>query len=306
MEGCGVGLLYIISHDKYLKHYRKGWMKYIPYGLIPNIKARVVEDIKRQEEVIGKIVGVNIKPIDFNCKESLENYIGAIKKLDLNGFDNIYIEEIRSIPDKSIDYMEESLGLKLSKGIDGKIPYIPLVIKDIYKIIGSKLEDQEVLVMSKDKETSKKLIKMISKDIKFITNLGLDLEGSEEIYEYILQETGLSLINSSGINENLKRYNIVINFSDDFKLEALRFKGNAIIFDFGRGGRALHSIKDFGFRLEDLDLDENKWIENRLDSSLYGILNKGVLGQVLYLYCGNSFYTLDEYVKEFLRLKGSI
>lgn len=311
-----IGLLYIINHDKYLDHYRNGFMKYIPYRLLPRIKPKIIEDILRRDHVIGKVIGVNIKPIDFNCKKDLDDYIMGLKKLGAEQFNNLYLEEIQDICKESIEYIEGALNIQISNHEDIRIPYTPLVIREIYNLLGERLEKKEALLICKDKEVSKQMIKLIGKDIKFITILGCNLEDSEEIYNYIFEETGLSIFHSSDINKILGRYHIVINFAEDFNLEASKIKRNAIVFDFSPSNgldstiassrKIIHSIKDFGYRLEDIGINENKWMGSWVDSALYSILDGSLFGQVKLLYIGRDYFSVKDYVNSFIKLKGKL
>lgn len=288
-------------------------MRYLPYKLLPDIKSNIIEDIVQKDDIIGKIAGVNIKPIDFNCNRALEKYIMEIRKLGIENCHNIYLEEIDYIPKEAIEYMEESLNLKISKSNHIIVQYIPMVIKKIYKIMNDSLRDKEVLVISRDKEVAKKTIKLISKDIKFITNIGCSEEDSEEIYNYIFEETGLSLFNSSDINRIIGRYNILINFTKDFKLEKSKIKRNAIVFDLSlennsdcKDNNIVNSIKDFGFKIEDISIKKNNWIDHKLNSNLYEMLNGRESGSVEFLYLKNEIYSIEDYVKSFIKLKGNL
>lgn len=313
-EECLIVLLYIIKHNKYLEHYRSGLMKYIPYGLLPNIKPKIIDDIVRKDDIIGKVVGINLKPIDYSCEKSLEEYIIGIKRLGIEDINSLYLEEMEYVPRTVIKYMEDSLGLKISRNQDIKIFHIPLVIKKIYNLLEYDLQDKEILIISEDKEISKTIIREIAKDIKFITNLGCSLTDSEEIYEYILEETGLSLFHSSDISKIWGRYSIVINLSEDFKLEVSKIKRNAIIFDFGsrknldsnRKDNLLHSIKDFGFKLEDININRNKWLGDWIRSDLYGALDGILPGEIKILYLEKDYYHIEDYVNSFIKLKGML
>lgn len=307
-------MLYIISHDKYLNYYKRGLRTYLPYRFLPDIKSNIIEDIVQKGDIIGKIAGVNIKPVDFNCKKSLEKYIMEIRKLGIENFHNIYLEEINYIPKEALGYMEEGLNLKICKNAYTNISYIPMVIKEIYEKLNQNLQDKEVLIISRDKEITKKTIKLISKDLKFITNIGCSIEDNEEIYNYIFEETGLSLFNSSDINRIIGRYSILINFTEGFRLETSKVRRNAIVFnfsfmnrpDFKDSNNIIHSINDFGFKIEDLSIHKNKWIDDKINSTLYESLNGGISGNVEFLYLGNEVYSIEDYVRFFIKLKGDI
>lgn len=308
-------MLYIINHSKFLDYNREGIKKYIPYGLIPRIRPKIIEDIMKEDNIIGKIAGVNNKAINYSCEKELGEYIIGIKGLGLENFNRLYLEEHRDISREAIDYMEKELGLKISLNEETKITQIPLVIKDIYGVLKEELDDKEILVICRNKETSKGLIKEIAKVNKFITSLGCDPEDSEEIYEYVLEETGLSLFTSSNIDKILGRYSIIINMTDDFKMGSSRIKKNAIIFKLNKENDENHKkknksgpyeIKDFGFDLKDLQVTRNKWLDPIVDLNLYALINEAACGKIKYLYIENNWYSIKEYVNSFLRLKGKL
>lgn len=306
-------MLYIISNLKYLEYCRNGLIKYLPYRFLPNFSPRIIDSITRKGDIIGKIAGINRKPIDFNCDQALEEYIMSIKKIDIGNFRNLYLEEVDYIPKVAIGYMESSLGLKVSSSNHIRIEHIPLVVKKIYSQLNSDLKNKEVLVISRDKEIMKNIIKGISKDFKFITVPGSNPIDNEHVYDFILAETGLSLFHSSDINKILNKYNIIINLDDDFKLDTSKIRRNALFFDFTQGSllnfkenNKFHRIKDFGFKLGDLDLDDNKWLEKDIDSNLYGLLDGKLPGDVEYLYLEKNCYTIKDYINNFIKIKGKL
>ena len=290
-------------------------MKYVPYRLYPKIKARVIDDIIRDDNIIGKVAGINMKPISYSCEKELEEYIIAIKKLELEDFTGLYLEESEKLSKEAISYMEDRIGLKITPNEDVKIIQIPLIIQNIYSVLNESLDSKEVLVISKDKETSKKIIREVAKISKFITTLGCNKEDSEEIYEYVLEETGLSLFNSSNIDKILGKYSIIINDADDFNIESSKIKKNAIIIDFNKKNyldheknkkSKLYRVKNLGFDLKDFGISSNKWLDSKVDIELYDLINKGIAGKVKYLYVENDWYSIKEYVDSFIKLKGRL
>ena len=290
-------------------------MKYIPYGLVQKIKPKIIDDITKDDNVIGKIAGVNTKPVDYSCEKELEDYILGIKRLGLEGFNRLYLEEHRNIPKESITYMEKKLALKIALSEEDKINYIPLVIKKVYNLLGEELDNKEFLVISENKEISKLTIKRISKISQFITMLGCDPEDSEEVYQYILEETGLSLFTSSNIDEILGRYSIIINLTDGFKMGSLKIKKNAIVFDLNKktnldqeksNNSKKYKIEDFGFDLKDLGISSSEWLNTIVDLDLYSLINGRPSCDIKYLYIEDNWYSIKDYVNSFIRLKGKL
>lgn len=310
-----IGLLYIINHKRYLEHYKKGFIKHIPEFFLPKIKSKIIDDIIQEDNIIGRIAGVNIKPIEFNNEKELEEYIIGIRDVRTENCTSLYIEEYKDITDKAINYIENSLNMKIYKGDSTRIIQIPIVIKEIYKLLGENLQEKEVLVLCKDKEISKKIIKEISKDIRFITCIGCNKEDEEEIYEHILEETGLSLFYSSNIGKILENYSIIINLMDDFNLNTSRIKRNCIIFDYSNRYSLKNKesklnisnrIEDFVFNLKSIGIKETKWIDNKAHSDLYESLNQSDNQKISYLYSGNDYYTVENYVNTFIKVRGKL
>lgn len=256
-----------------------------------------------------------MKSIDFNCKKEIKEYVIGIKKLGIENFDGLYMEDSRYISKEVINYMEDEIGLKILSNKYSKVPYIPLVIKAIYNILNENLKSKEVLVISKNKEASKKIIKEIAKITQFITNSGCNLDDSEDVYEYILKETGLSLFTSPNVDKILGKYSIIVNLNDDFKLESMNINRNTIIFDLNREeylecekniNSRLYKIKDFGFDLEDLGVSKNKWLTSIVNMQLHDLIIGEIPVNVKYLYLGEDWYSIKNYVNSFIKLKGKL
>ena len=310
-----INLLYIVNHEKYLEYSRNGILKYIPYGFYPKIKPRIIDDIIKDDNIIGKIAGLNMKPISFSCEKELEEYIIGIKKLEVEDFTGLYLEEGRNLSKDVKNYIGNEVGLKIISNEETKSTLIPLVIQKIYNVLNERLENKEILVISNNKEYAKKVIREVAKISKFITTFGCNMKESEEIYEYVLEETGLSLFNSSNIDKILGKYSIIINDADDLKLKSSKIKKNTIIIDFNRdncfdheknNGSRLYQIRDLGFDLKDLGIHSNKWLHSKVDMELYDLINEGALGKVKYLYVENSWYSIKDYTNYFLKVRGKL
>ena len=310
-----IGLLYIIGDNKYLKHYKTGFIKHIPEFLLPSMKPKIIDDITQDENIIGIIAGINIKPIDFENNKDLEEYIMAIKSIKPEGYSNLYIEDYKHIPKNIIDYIEKSLNMKISNGQYIRISYIPLVITEIYKLLKDRIETKETLILCKDKEMTKEIIKIISKDIKFITISGCNEKDNQEIYEYILDETGLSLFQSSNIDKILDNYSVIINLIDNYKINSPKIKRNCIIFDYGEENylienrdrhNTVNRIEDFIFDIKDLQIDSNEWVDSGVHSDLYEVFNKNTKQSMPCIYSGGEYYSIRDYVSCFIKLKGKL
>jgi len=282
----------------------------LPEFLLPKIKPKVIDSIIRRNDIIGKIAGINLKPIDFNDEYEFKEYLDAIIRLkgDEN-YTGLFIEGYKDLSKESIFRIEEFTNMKISDGENIKITNLPLIMKEICNRMKTNLEEKEILVISDNKEKIKALIKGISKDIRFITAIGCEKD-NDEIYEYILEETGLSLFYPSNIKRILGNYSIIINLIGNLQIDFSKVRKNCIIFDFGNGihlsnKRTLPFIKDFAFALNDLSIEENIWMEGIVLSSLAESLIGGNMKGIRYLYCEDNYYTIEDYVKSFINIKGN-
>ena len=106
-----------------------------------------------------------------------------------------------------------------------------------------------------------------------------DYEDSiEDISNYILAKTGLSIFYSKKVHKILKNYSIIINFKSEEHIDINQLRKKAIVFDFSiekafkqsnnrRERRAV--IQDFLFKASDLNIKQNKWMEGLAPSYVY-------------------------------------
>lgn len=233
----------------------------------------------------------------------------AIKEIKEVEDTNLYIEGQEYFKQDVLDYIEEMVDMKISNGEDTKIKYLPMIMKDIFKSMKDSLEEKEVLVICDDKEKSKKIIKGISKDAVFITAIGCNKDEQEEIYDYILEEVGLSLFYPSNINRVLENYSLIINFTDNIKYDFSRTRRNCVFFDFGFGNnignrKKFPIIKDIGFSLKDLGLNETKWLDKVVKASVREALEEKNGQSKVYLYIDNDYYLIKDYINLFIKVKG--
>lgn len=196
--------------------------------------------------------------------------------------------------------------MKIPDGEDIKITNLPLVMKTICNLMKDSLDEKEILVICDKKERTKRIIKVISKDVRFITAIGCEKD-NDEIYEHILEETGLSLFFPSNIDRILENYSIIINLIDNLDLDFSKVKRNCIVFDFGQGNvykKTPPFIKDFAFDLNDLGIKENILIKNKVFSNLAEALTNDKNKNVKYLYSERNFFSIKDYVNLFIKVKG--
>lgn len=302
-----IGIIYILNNEKYLKFLKKGFLKYIPEVFLPKFVPRTIEDIMIEGNIIGKIVGINLKPIDFNDEIQLKEYLNAVTKLKSEDSTNLFIEGSESLSKETIIQIEDITNMKIADGKEIRTSNVLPVMKNICRLSNEDLEDKEILIICDNKEMTKRIVKEISKEIKFVTTVGCE-EDNDEIYEYILDETGISLFFPSNINRVLENYDIIINLVDNLDLDFSKVKRSCIIFDFGKGNflenrRRPPCIKDFGFNLSDLGIDKIDFIGTKIRSDLLEALSEAKNKEIKYLYVEESYYSIRDYINSFVKLK---
>ena len=75
----------------------------------------------------------------------LDKYLKGVKILteDIN---EIYIEGQEDLSRNILNYIEDSLSIKVFNGEDIKIKYLPIILKKAYRILKENLEEKEVLI----------------------------------------------------------------------------------------------------------------------------------------------------------------
>lgn len=293
-----------------MEYYKNGLKKYIPEIFLPKIKPKIIDDIIGESDIIGKIVGINLKPINFNDESQLKEYLNGIVKLKGEDCNRLFIEGYENLSIEAINRIEEYTNMKIPNGEDTKITNLSLAMREICSLSKEDLEEKEILVICDDKERTKRIIKEISKDVRFVTVVGCE-NYNDEIYEYILEETGLSLFYPSNIERILENYSIIINLIDDLKLDLSKIRRNCIVFDFGKGNLFVNKkrvpfIQDFAFDLNDLGVNKNKFIKDNVRANLSEALSLKKNIEIKYLYSDKNYYLVKDYVNLFIKLKGKL
>lgn len=307
-RGGIIGLLYILNNEKYLDYYKEGFIKFLPEFILPKIKPKIIDNIMREEEIIGKIAGINLKHIDFSDEYKLNEYLNAIIKLKGEDYTKLFIEGYDKLGKEIKDYIQEFTNMKILDGEETRINNLSSVIKHIYNLSQENLDEKEILVICDDKEKTKRIIKEISKDVRFVTAIGCE-KYNDEIYEYILEETGLSLFYPTNIDRILENYSMIINFMDNLCIDFTRARRNSIVFDFRKENffgnkKRTPFIEDFAFNLKDLGINENRFIENKISSNLFEAIIDDRKEEIKYLYSEGKYYSIEDYVNLFVKVKG--
>ncbi len=304
-------ILYIINDEKYLNYYKDGFMKYVPNFLIPSIRPKIVEDIIIRGNMVGKVIGVNLKPFDVNHKPSLDIFLNDIKKFKTSNDTRLFIEGQEKFNNETMRYIEENTDMKTFNGENIRIKNLYLTIREVYTILKEDPQEKEVLIISDDKDKTKKVIKALANDFRFITAVGYNEEEHEEIYNYILDETGLSLFYTSNIDKILENYSIIINFMENMYIDFSKTRRYSLIFNFGGGefpsnGNRPPFIEDFAYDANDLEIADNKWIDKKLKTNVYEALLGNEMRKIGYLFAQDRYYTVKDYINLHIKIKGKI
>lgn len=235
----------------------------------------------------------------------------AIKKVKNEDDTKLFIEGQENFDRETLDYIREFTGMEIFDGENIKIKNLPLVLREVYTLLGEDIQEKEILIVCDDKDKAKKIVKKIAKDLKFITIIGYGQENHEEIYEYILEETGLSLFYTLNIDRILENYSIIINLMDNVDIDFTKVRRNCIVFNFSKGNFSSNIkrppfIEDFAFDLKDLGINSNEWLNSKSSSNLFESLIEIKTQNAKYIFAGNNYYSTKDYINLYMKIKGKL
>lgn len=250
--------------------------KYLFKLRMPQYRGRKLHDIIVEEKVAGYIYGMNLKPLDIQSKERVEEYISMINDVIEEDYTSIYIEE--ELPLETIRLIEEGLQIKKSEDKDLLIYNIPYIIDELKLKIKGDFFKEEILIISDKKEIVLKITDDLSGKFSFISVLGLNDIDVENVYEVVFENTGISIYYPQGNSISLKRYGLIINLLDEITKNYKDIRNNAIIMDFSDTkvlkGANRYVIEGIGFDISDVGLVDNPWISNEVSDNMYSCLFK--------------------------------
>lgn len=225
-----------------------------------------------------------LKKINVDKSLLVERFINGIEKLKDNTIDSLIIEELDFWDREEIELVEDKTGLKILTGRNMLIQSLPLVLKNIYTMSGGNLQEEEILIISDEEMQAKEIIELLYDKVQFITLIGQDKKNIKNVSDYILEKTGLSIFNSSNIGKILKNYAIIINFKDEIFIDTTKIRRDTLVFDFSRAKKFSHSkgrfivIEDLMFKVKDMDIKENIWVDTLVPSYVYEyVYNENIL-----------------------------
>ena len=214
-------------------------------------------------------------------------------------YSKLYIEGQENIPEQILGQISKATNLSVYNGIDTRIEYLPIVIDKIYKNLKEDLIKKEVLIICDDKEIIFKTMKSISKNVVFISQTGCNKDEEKEIYDYILEEYGISLFFPNNIEKTINNYSIIINFLDKINFDISRIKKNSIIFDFSKDNdiwidKGISAINDFIFNINNFQI--NTILLESLDIDIYQ--------EDMLLSVNRENYSIKKYINSYIKMKG--
>lgn len=226
----------------------------------------------------------------------------------------LVIEELNMFNRPEIKSIEKETGLKVLDGIDIAISSLPIALNRIYFKLKKDLKNEEALIIGDDEELTKKVIDSICKDIRFITIAGeYNQENVHSIYEYVLQNTGLSIFYSKNASKILTNYSIIINLIDNCNIDFSSFRNEAIIFDLSISkqfskdiNNKCNIIEDFTFKGNSLSIKKKDMFPSLFPSHIYEMLNRFELEELVGLYSCGELYTFEDFADYKIRAKGKL
>lgn len=280
----------------------------MPDFLLPKYRPKIIDTISKENIILGKVSGINIKPIDFSDKVQLERYIQNILKIKAEEDTNLYIEDCESFSSDIIDYIEKNTELNFSSGDNIRILNIPDIIQEVHKLLNQDYNGRDTLVICSNRNTLLYTLNILSEYIKFITVVGIDRTIKEEVYEEILELTGISIFQPNNLEKVIKNYGIIINFNDvlDFNINGIR--NEALILDFSKikPFKGLNNKKK-NIVIEEINFEsglDNKWLDKRVTPGLLESLNQDNNKTFRQILTKNHFYFIKDFISKEIKWRG--
>ncbi|WFA07714.1 hypothetical protein [Tissierella sp. Yu-01] len=302
--------LYILDCGNYKNHIKTHWVKFVPDFFLPRFKPSVLEEIIRDGDTVGKVVGINIKEFDYSNDNECQLFIDGIKKLKGPDDTNIYIEDSRKYPIEFLKKINELTELKFSSGYNIRILNLPILLRQVYKSLGREINCTDTLIISDERKIVLDIIKVLTEEINFFTVYGIEPTLKDEFYEEVLESTGISIFQPKKIDKVIKNYGTVINFSNKIDVDNFDFRNQSVIIDFSveKPLKSMQKKKKNILYIQDIILESNltsKWVSEYVNPELFVSIN-GIETTFSQIYTNNNFYFIDDYVRGFIKKKGII
>lgn len=308
-------MIYLVNHNRYKEFFKTGFFKYMPDFLLPKYKARVLDNILKGEEVIGHILGINLKEVDLSIENNLDEYINNILSLKSEDDTLLYIEGLEDINVDILKEIETRTSMTIPTGESIWLYNVPIVMNQLLKGLNEDSFEEEVLIICGQLEKSLDLIRTLSKDLRFISIIGNDGVILEQIYETILEDTGISLFQPVNIVNSIKNYSIIINLSEDVFTNLKNIRRKATIFDCSiskhltdlvNSSKNNIIIDSISINISDTDILTGRWIENEVSPKLYELLMADEPKEFYRILWKKQYYFLKDFINREIKIKGTI
>lgn len=283
-------------------------LKYIPDFFLPKYKASLIENIYLDEKTIGYIIGNNTKEIDFNEEKEVEKFLININKLNLQKLSTIYIEGCDRFNRETINNIESKSGYRFKTGDRLKTHNIKKFLIKISKLLYRELNNNDLLIVSKDKDRLSGTIKILPKELNCIANIGVN---EEKLYQDILNETGVSIYEPYIIEKAIKNFHIIINYCEENLFHVDKIRNQGIVLDFSKNkslreteklNKNIIYIEDFNFLTKLNSPFIDKYMSSRLYETIYG----SELAEYAQVYALEAYWNLEEYIDLRIRKRGRL
>lgn len=253
-------------------------------------------------------MGNNVKRIDFTDEKELEAYIDRIRKMDYGEISTIYMENCEGLNRDILDKIEEELDCKFASGKDIKINNIEGLLLKISRGLNKELGRMDLLIISNELSDLVNIIRILPKDLNCIASIGVR---GENLYEYILKETGISIYEPYKIDRAIKNFHIIINLSDELLFDLNNIRRQGIVVDFSQTrtlgeieklNRNILYIDDFNFQSK----IDSPWIDKLISSKLYETIYGNELGRYRQVHGYDDYSYLSEYIRSKMTKRGRL
>ncbi|MDD2446928.1 MAG: hypothetical protein PHY91_04450 [Tissierellia bacterium] len=295
--------------NHYKEYTKKNLLKYIPDFVLPQIRPRVIEEIIEDENIIGRVGGINLKQLNYLDDVQWQRYIEGIKSI-LDEETILYIEGSEKFPKEILIEIEKETDLEFSSGNNIRIKNLPSLLREVYKHIGRDINSTDTLLICDDGNTIMETIELLRDDVKFFTVYGIAADDKEEFYADVFNNTGISIFQPNNIKKVIKNYGTIVNFCNKIDIEVFDFRNHSVIIDFSydKPFKILKNKKDNIIYIQDINFKSDiisKWIGEYVNPELFLTIGKADSGfKQIYMYDG--YYYIEEYISKAIIKRGRI
>jgi len=289
--------LYILNSHRYMEELKEQKKyKIIPKYLLKKIdvfsRGKIIEEFKFNNNVVGYSTGLTTLE-NISEEKTIQKIESLIKRNLIEDTISTIIFENGHNCSLENKFIEKNILESNNSSKNIKLKIIPHIIKDMANKSYQLKQDVELLIIYKDEDDLKQLIKKIPFTIKNIYIYSPNEISSAKISEDILRDTGLSL----GIIKDIKklnRFDIIINFKDDTRFINW-VKEKSVIFNIYNN---IYYNKNKSIVVEDFIFNSNRFnIKSNIPSSIYKYNDKFRMKDFVKIKVNNNIVNKEEFYK---------